>query len=367
MSQGGLMIMAGGTGGHVFPALAVAQQLQAKGVPVRWMGTQRGLEARVVPQAGIPIDWITIEGMRGSSRASLLLAPFKLLRALWQAARILMRHRPQLVLGMGGFVAGPGGLAARLLATPLVIHEQNAVAGLTNRYLAKIASRVLTGFPNVIDLPANSTWVGNPVRQDIQAGQLRESKSDGNALRVLVIGGSQGALSFNRHLPSAFAKIAEYLTVEHERGLDVWHQSGRDRHQPVEAAYANADAADLKVRVSEFVDDMAEALQWADLVVCRAGAMTIAELCAAAKPSILVPYPFSAGDHQDRNADFLVAAGGAVAVGDADLKGDALLNSIKDLINTPTALKEMAKHAGSLHKPNALDDVVAICEEWLNA
>lgn len=378
MSRGGLMIMAGGTGGHVFPALAVAQHLQSRGVTVRWMGTRRGLEARVVPAANIPIDWISIEGLRGTHRLSLVFAPFKLVRAMWQAARLLRRHKPEVVLGMGGFVAGPGGLVTRMLGLPLVIHEQNAIAGLTNRYLAKIANKVLTGFPNVPDLPLSSVWVGNPVRDGI--GQSGARKADfqptepadrgalSSQLNVLVIGGSQGAQSFNRYLPACFAQLAAQVCAPQSIRLRVWHQTGRGRSEAVQASYvACAAHADIEPRVSEFIDDMAQALAWADLVVCRAGAMTIAELCAAAIPSIVVPYPFSAGDHQEHNAHFLVDAGAAVMVSDTALAEGQLLSVFTDLLAMPARLQQMRRNAQRLHKPQALADVAAACEEFIDA
>lgn len=375
MSKGGLMIVAGGTGGHVFPALAVAKELQGKGVVVRWMGTKRGLESRVVPAADIPIDWITIEGLRGKGRLSLFLAPFKLVRAMWQAGRLIVRHKPDLVLGMGGFVAGPGGITARLLGRPLVIHEQNAVAGLTNCYLAKVASSVLTGFPDVEGLPKSSVWVGNPVRESIGTTNSTASSSsnsnNASELRVLVIGGSQGAHSFNTLLPSLFAKLATQLNSDKRISLDVWHQSGRKRDIQVKEAYAanSADTSskDFSFKVSEFIEDMAQALHWADVVVCRAGAMTIAELCAAAKPSVPVPYPFSAGDHQDKNADFLVKAGAARLLSNKQLDSDQLLNVFMELTQAPETFKQMANNAHKLHKPNALQDVVAVCEEYIHA
>ncbi len=370
MSRGGLMIMAGGTGGHVFPALAVAQNLQSKGVTVRWMGTRRGLEARVVPAADIPIDWITIEGLRSKHKLGLLVAPFKLVRAMWQAARIMLRHRPDVVLGMGGFVAGPGGLVTRLLGVPLVIHEQNAIAGLTNRYLARIATKVLTGFPNVRDLPTSSVWVGNPVRASIMASARSTQGADDRLaqLRILVVGGSQGAESFNRYLPNCFGQLLEQVLASRSLALCLWHQTGRGRAEAVQTNYAaESRLATSDVKVSEFIEDMAQALAWADLVVCRAGAMTIAELCAAAKPSIVVPYPFSAGDHQDHNAQFLVDAGAAVMVPDSALKNGQMLSVFANLLAIPSELAQMGRNAQRLHKPNALADVVAVCEEYIYA
>ena len=400
------MIMAGGTGGHVFPALAVAQRLSERGTNVRWMGTRRGLESRVVPAAGFAIDWIAIEGLRGKSRLSVLLAPIKLLRAVVQSVLILRTHKPKAVLGMGGFVAGPGGLGAWLLGIPLIVHEQNAVAGLTNRYLAKLATRVLSGFPQPLDLPADTQWVGNPVRAEFSKPATRsKSAITGSPLRVLVIGGSQGALSFNRNLPALFAECWSELVGQN--GFEVWHQTGRDRAQEVQALYALRP--ELNVRVSEFIDDMAEALAWADLLVCRAGAMTIAEICAVGRASVLVPYPHSAGDHQEINAKYLVDAGAAVMVEDSCLatfgshkaegslpaegsqsaegslpadgsssaEGSSLAEGstgavrlrevVVALLRDDTKRAAMATAARNLHRADALNTVSDICQEYVDA
>lgn len=348
-----LMVMAGGTGGHVFPALAVAQSLRKDGVEVTWLGTKKGIEAKVVPLNDIPLEWVSVEGLRGKGILSLLLAPFKLVRAMWQSARAIKRVQPDCILGMGGFVAGPGGLVARLLGCKLVVHEQNAVAGLTNRYLAKIAHRVLTGFPEVADLPADALWVGNPVRQDIQVKQL----SAGQRVNVLVLGGSQGAHSFNQKLPAVFGQLS---------GVDfaLWHQTGRDRKPAVVEKYAEQK---LDVRVTEFIDDMAEAYAWADLLVCRAGAMTIAECCAAAKPALLIPFPFSAGDHQFRNAEAMVKAGAGRLLGNQQIDQPEMLSLLQELMADKSNLQVMGRCAASLHKADATQAVAQVCQEYLHA
>jgi len=352
-----LMVMAGGTGGHVFPALAVAKLLQSSGTQVTWLGTRRGLEATVVPNNEIPIEWITVEGLRGKGFGSLLLAPFKLLRAMWQSAGAIRRVRPDCILGMGGFVAGPGGLVARMMGRPLVVHEQNAVAGLTNKYLAKIANRVLTGFPNVADLPVNAKWVGNPVRDSIVVDDQNNNSKKDDQLHVLVVGGSQGAHSFNIKLPKVFKQL------EMDR-VSIWHQSGRGRADEVSALYQEYG---VDVRVSEFIEDMAAAYRWADLLVCRAGAMTIAECCAAGKPALLVPYPFSAGDHQVINAKAMVNVGGANLVMNEEIDSPKMLDAMRGLLASHDELREMGKRANTLHKPNALADVAATCREFLDA
>jgi len=316
-----LMVMAGGTGGHVFPALAVAKELQTKGVEITWLGTRRGLEATVIPDNKIDIEWVSVEGLRGKSALSLLFAPFKLIRAMWQSAAAIRRVNPDCILGMGGFVAGPGGLVGRLMGRPLVVHEQNAVAGLTNQALSKVASTVMSGFDNVEGLPKSSKWVGNPVRESIVANAepLPTEGVIGDAhINVLIIGGSQGAHSFNQHLPSVFAKLANPK-------LHIWHQSGRDRSEQVITSYREEK---VKAKVTEFIDDMGAAYQWADVLVCRSGAMTIAECCAAAKPALLVPYPFSAGDHQIKNAQVMVDVGAGLMVMNEKITSDEMQNAL---------------------------------------
>ncbi|MEM7358572.1 MAG: undecaprenyldiphospho-muramoylpentapeptide beta-N-acetylglucosaminyltransferase [Pseudomonadota bacterium] len=356
MKQNHLMVMAGGTGGHVFPALAVACALRDKGTTITWLGTRNGLEAKVIPDNQIDIEWISVEGLRGKGALSWLLAPFKLLRAMWQSAGVIRRLNPDCVLGMGGFVAGPGGITARLLGTPLIIHEQNAVAGLTNKYLAKVASRVLTGFPSVADLPESAQWVGNPVRESIHASAVVAGDASSNALRVLVIGGSQGAHSFNQHLAGVFAK--------QQSSMEIWHQSGRGRSAAVSECYKQQG---IEAKVTEFIDDMAAAYHWADLLICRAGAMTIAECCAAAKPALLIPFPFSAGDHQVRNAETMVNVGAAKMLANEQITQPIMVETLSELMADRDALVDMGKAAHGLHKADALDSVMRACEEYLYA
>ena len=361
----GLMILAGGTGGHVFPALAVAKALAAQEVAVRWMGTEQGLEAQVVPEHGIEIDWIRVQGMRGKGLLTYLATPFRLLNAVWQAIRLLSQHRPKAVLGMGGFVAGPGGIAAFLLRIPMIIHEQNAVAGLTNRWLSPMAARVLSGFDCPAHLPARTQWVGNPVRADIeQVGQQPAPNYGADQVRCLIVGGSQGAHSLNQHMASVMAQCA--LALESQgRTLTVLHQAGRGRAQATQASYEAHPA--VNVDVVEFIENMATALKDAHLVVCRAGAMTIAELSAAGRASVLVPYPHSAGDHQDHNAHALRAAGGAVVIQNSALSAPETHQTISDLLSDPSHLDRMGRAARSNHRPDALQRVVDVCQEVLNA
>jgi len=353
MTTSRLMVMAGGTGGHVFPALAVAKALRDAGAEITWLGTKRGLESSVIPANEIAIEWVSIEGLRGKSALSLLLAPFKLIGAMWQSAGAIRRVQPDCILGMGGFVSGPGGLVARLMGRPLIVHEQNAVAGLTNNVLAKLANRVLSGFPNVEGLPKTAKWVGNPVRETIRA----EHTNTSDKINVLIIGGSQGAHSFNVKLPAAFAEL-------NNDSISIWHQSGSGRDSEVIDLYK---IQGIDAKVSEFIDDMAVAYAWADLLICRAGAMTIAECCAAAKPALLVPYPFSAGDHQEKNALAMVNVGAGKMIANNQLDQAEFSQMLSSMLSDKTALRNMGQQAYTLHKPNALKDVAAVCQEYLNA
>lgn len=356
-----ILIMAGGTGGHVFPALAVAQQLDKQGVRITWLGTQRGLEASVIPANNIDIEWLSIEGLRGKGMWQVLFAPFKLLRAMCQAFMIMRRIKPDCVLGMGGFVTGPGGLVAYLLGKPLIVHEQNAVAGLTNRYLAKLATQVLAGFPDVQGLPKRTRWVGNPVRQRIAQPHPAKTNKEKPSRHLLIIGGSQGAHSFNTLLPPILSELIELGEID---DLTIWHQTGRQRHTAVSECYAQHNQT---AKVTEFIDDMASAYAWADLLICRAGAMTIAECCAAGKPAVLIPYPFSAGDHQIANAQAMVTAGAAKMLLNEQIQLPLMRNTLIDLFANPTQLAEMGQRGLSLYKPRALSDVAQVCEAYLHA
>ena len=349
-----VMILAGGTGGHVYPALAVAQRLMRKGVPVVWMGTRRGLEARVVPQAGIPIDWLSVSGLRGKRVLTWLLAPLRLNVALSQALMILLRHKPRLVLGMGGFVAGPGGLMAFVLSKPLVIHEQNAVAGLTNRLLAPLCDRLLEGLPGAFK-SAQATLVGNPVRREIAELPAPERRIEGRPaghLRLLVLGGSLGAQALNEVVPEALKLMPE------EERPEVWHQAGPKNLQETEVGYADVR---VEGRIDAYIEDMAEAYAWADLVLCRAGALTIAELAVAGVGSILVPYPFAVDDHQTANARILSEGGAAILLQQRQLSATRLASLLKHFSRSREELMAMARAARDLAKPNAAETVAKIC------
>ncbi len=343
-----ILIMAGGTGGHVFPALAVAEQLQAQGWPVVWLGTRLGLEARVVPPTGIPVCWIRVKGLRGKGILRKLTAPFMLVWALLQAVVVLLKIRPAAVLGMGGYTTGPGGLMAWVLCRPLVIHEQNSVAGMTNRCLAPFAKRVLEAFPGSLE---NAIHTGNPVRRSIAELPFSEPDTQSRRPRLLVIGGSLGAAVLNVQVPVALAELDQQGRPE------VWHQTGECLMDEAQHAYS---AAGVEVRLDAFIDDMSIAYQWADLVLCRAGALTIAELAAVGVASILVPYPYAVDDHQTGNAHYLVDVGAAVLLPNAEVTPQTLVQELA-LLQQPQRLAVMAKCARLAALPDAAQRVAEVC------
>jgi UDP-N-acetylglucosamine--N-acetylmuramyl-(pentapeptide) pyrophosphoryl-undecaprenol N-acetylglucosamine transferase len=346
-----LVIAAGGTGGHVFPALAVAQALARQGVIVEWVGSNRGLEARVVrDQAGFPLTELTVQGLRGRGLAGLLGLPIGLMRSLIDCWRVLARVRPGLVLVFGGYVSFPVGLAARLQGRPLWVHEQNAVMGTANRWLARLAQRVLTSFPKTQHAPASAVCVGNPVREALTAlppAPVRPM-GEGQPLRLLVLGGSLGARALNQALPSVVAG----LQPTWPQGLAVWHQTGTAEEAAVREAYAAQSVVPQSLRVAAFIDDMAAAYQWADLVVCRAGASTVAELAAVGLPAVFVPLPHAIDDHQTANAQALVEAGAALLVAQTDRLADALSVSLSSL--TAQRLRSMGEATQALDARHAL-------------
>jgi UDP-N-acetylglucosamine--N-acetylmuramyl-(pentapeptide) pyrophosphoryl-undecaprenol N-acetylglucosamine transferase len=351
-----VMVMAGGTGGHVFPALAVAERLRERGAEVFWLGTRQGLEARVVPAAGIEMEWIDVHGLRGKGALGWVLAPFGLGRALAQAAGILRRRRPDVAMGLGGFASGPGGLAARLMGIPLVIHEQNAVPGLTNRWLARWASRVLEAFPGSFPARRRARETGNPVRAAIAtlAAPAQRLADRSGPPRLLVLGGSLGAQALNEILPQALSRL-----TSGQRPL-VRHQAGRGKAEVTEAQY-RADG--VEAEVCEFLDDMAAAYGWADLVVCRAGALTIAELAAAGVGAILVPYPHAADDHQSANARFLSSVGAAEQIPQSELTPQRLAERLSAMLADRPRLLAMAEAARAKARPAASETVAEACLE----
>lgn len=343
------MIMAGGTGGHVFPALAVAEALRDKGYEIVWMGAPESFEARIVPQHGYALEVVRVSGLRGKGMMKLLSAPLLLLRAVLDAFKVLSRQAPDVVLGMGGFAAGPGGFAAWVMRKPLLIHEQNATAGLTNRLLARIATRVLEAFPKTFE---NALTVGNPVRAGfagLPPPAVRLHRS--SRARVLVIGGSQGARALNELMPQALA-----LMPEAERP-EVRHQAGRT----LEVAQQSYALAGVQASVEPFITDMVAAYAWADLVVCRAGASTIAELSAAGCAALLVPFPAAVDDHQTRNGEYLVRAGAALLMQERELTPQKLATAIAGLLKDRARLLRMAQAARACAWPDATEKIAREC------
>ncbi|MGH8135449.1 MAG: undecaprenyldiphospho-muramoylpentapeptide beta-N-acetylglucosaminyltransferase [Steroidobacteraceae bacterium] len=352
-----VMIMAGGTGGHVFPALAVAGILRQRRREVVWLGTRRGIEARLVPAAGFAVEWIEVEGLRGRGLAGWLIAPLSLTRALWQARRALRRRRPGVVLGCGGFASGPGGIAAWLAGTPLVIHEQNAIVGMTNRWLARFAARIAEGFPGSFARRYRAVHVGNPIRAEIAALPPPRERFEGRAgpPQLFVFGGSQGAAALNRLLPEAIAALPRALWPR------VLHQSGARDCEVTAAAYRKLG---IQADVRAFIDDMAGAYAAADLVVSRAGALTVAELAATGVAAILVPFPAAVDDHQTRNADWLGHSGGARVIAEQGLTAERLATEISALLSAGrAALLAMAESARAVAITDAAERVATLCLE----
>lgn len=348
-----ILIMAGGTGGHVFPALACARLLVEQGYQVHWLGTRRGIEAELIPAAGITIHYIDVQGLRGKGKLGLLKAPWQLVRALGQSLRVVNELKPLCVLGAGGYVTGPGGLAAWLKRIPLVIHEQNAVVGTTNRVLARLAARRCEGFAGSFAADAKRRSTGNPVREEI--AQVPPMNWTGERRpRLLVLGGSLGALPLNTLLPQALALLND------EQRPEVWHQCGKQHLELTQAGYT---AAGVSAKVEPFIADMAAAYAWADLVVCRAGALTISELAAAGRPALLVPLPHAIDDHQTANARYLADRQAAVLLPQASLTSALLAEHLSTLFSQPETLQLMAEHARRQATPNATADVVSACME----
>jgi UDP-N-acetylglucosamine--N-acetylmuramyl-(pentapeptide) pyrophosphoryl-undecaprenol N-acetylglucosamine transferase len=354
MSTRPVLIMAGGTGGHVFPALALARLLRERSFEVVWLGTRRGLEARVVPSERIPIEWLSIGGLRGKGALTLLVAPFKLALALWQALSVMRRHRPVVVVGLGGFVTGPGGVAAWLTRRPLLIHEQNAIAGFTNRCLAHLAREVLEAFPGSFGTDVAARTIGNPVRADISAVAPPATRfvARTGAIRLLVLGGSQGATRLNTVVPFALARLSASLA------FDTRHQAGEGWLDAAQQNYANAA---VRAAVVPFIDDMAGAYAWADLVICRAGALTISEIAAAGIGAILVPFPAATDDHQSENAAYLVREGAAVLIADRELTVERLADELRRLCAGRGKLLAMAERARLLARPRAAEELAQSC------
>jgi len=346
-----IMIMAGGTGGHVFPGLAVAECLRAADWRVVWLGSRTGIEARLVPARGIEMAWMDFSGLRGKGPVALALLPLRLLRAFWNGARAILAHRPDVVLGLGGFQSFPGGMMAAFLRRPLVIHEQNSVAGLANRVLAGVADRVLTAFPGTL---SKAETIGNPVRAEFAAAQAPRVRyaSRSGALRLLVMGGSLGAKAINDVLPAAIARLPEAGRP------GILHQSGRGHREALEAAYREAG---VPADTVEFIDDVAAALAGADLVICRAGALTVAELACMGVASVLIPYPHAVDDHQTGNARYLADADAAVLLPQTELNAESLAQLLRGFARD--GLAAMAERARARGMPDATRRLAQVCME----
>ncbi|MCW8834084.1 MAG: undecaprenyldiphospho-muramoylpentapeptide beta-N-acetylglucosaminyltransferase [Colwellia sp.] len=362
--------MAGGTGGHIFPGLAVADMLKQEGWNIHWLGTSDRMEATIVPEHGYDISFINISGLRNKGILSWLKLPFKLMNSLWQGVQVMKAVKPDVVLGMGGYASGPGGLAAWLMKKPLVVHEQNAAAGLTNRLLSRIASKVCSAFPNVFGEKIAAQVVGNPLRASISEQALmvddaRTEETDKTSRNILVIGGSLGAQVLNQVVPESFAQL-----VKNEEGavpFNIWHQTGKGKQTQVVAAYNQYHFDDEQVRVTEFIKEMASAYQWADIVICRAGALTVSELAMAAKPAIFVPLPHAVDDHQTENAQYLVSRGGASLIKQSELTSDGLAKMLAGLFSETQILNTMAQAAFAAADVNATRKVAQICQQLIPA
>jgi len=355
-----VLIMAGGTGGHVFPALAVAEELKNRTVDVFWMGTEQGIESKLVPAAGFPIKYIQVQGLRGNGLLGWILAPFKLVRAVIEALRVIKQIKPDVVLGLGGFASGPGGLAAKLTAKPLVIHEQNAIPGLTNKILSHLAKKVMEGFSQSFPEKVKADWVGNPVRASIEnlAEPQQRFKDRVGPLRLLVLGGSLGARALNTFIPQALALMDE------KQRPQIKHQCGQKHIEECRQAYA---ATEVDAEITAFIDDMAVSYAWADLVICRAGALTIAEIAATGVAALLVPYPYAVDDHQTHNAAVLVNVGAAKLIQEKVLTAEMLATEIKRLNDDREQLLTMAKAARTQAKIGTASYMSDICMELAHA
>jgi UDP-N-acetylglucosamine--N-acetylmuramyl-(pentapeptide) pyrophosphoryl-undecaprenol N-acetylglucosamine transferase len=354
-----LLVMAGGTGGHVFPGLAVANMLRDQGWEIHWLGCATRMEADLVPKHNIDISYIDVEGVRGNGILRLIKAPFKLIRSVWQARAVINTFKPDVVLGMGGFASGPGGIAARLQRLPLVLHEQNAVAGLTNRYLAKVASQVMVAFDGALMAHAPKV-VGNPVRQDIiDLGRLAVKRQQ--SLNILIVGGSLGAQVLNETLPKT-------LMLLKNLNISIKHQAGKNNSANVMAAYeslSDAEHENQTVDVSDFIDDMAGAYQQADLVICRAGALTVSEVAALGLPAIFIPLPNAVDDHQTKNAKMLSDKNAAIIMAQSVMTPQTLADSVRE-ISAAGELEKMHQASESLAKTDATEQVARVIANFAN-
>ncbi len=349
-----VLIMAGGTGGHVFPGIALADELKAQGIAVVWLGTQGGMEAKWVNNAEIPLHEITIKGLRGNGLLGWLASPINVTKAWRQARKIMQQEQPNLVLGMGGFVCGPGGLAAKSLGIPLVLHEQNAIPGLTNKLLAKVAQRVMTAFPQQAIQGAHVHIMGNPVRAGLEAIETVKPR---NPCHLLVLGGSRGALALNEILPQALA------LMEPSQRPVVIHQTGEKTYQQAVQAYQQAG---VNATIVPFIDDMQGAYAHADIVLCRSGALTVSELMACARPAIMVPYPHAVDDHQTANANALVELGGGEIIQQTELTPQRLVSALNDWCQTPQKRVVASQQIRQQAPTQATEKIVAALRQLMD-
>lgn len=354
MSSPKILIMAGGTGGHIFPGLAVAAQLKEMGWEIVWLGTAERMEAQLVPKHGYPIQFINISGVRKNGLLRLLKAPLQIVKALMQAMKVIREEKPDLVLGMGGYASGPGGIAAWLCGVPLLLHEQNAAPGMTNRILARFAKKVLTAFPAVFGgiaaIEQKVELVGNPVRSDLVAELPRAVNLDA-PLNLLIIGGSLGARVLNEVVPKAVAELGF--------SVNIWHQCGKGNDEAMQGSYPELP----ELKVAPFIDDMAEVYRWADLMICRAGALTVAEVAAAGMPAIFVPLPHAVDDHQTKNALWLVENGAAKLLPQRDFNSASLAGILSELNSDRAGLAKMGELARGLAMTDATARIAALCVE----
>ena len=349
-----VVIAAGGTGGHVFPGLAVAEELLDRGFSVEWTGTELGLESRLVPVAGVKLHFFPVSGIRGKGTLQLLVAPFKVLQSVFCAVRLLRKLGPSVVLGFGGFVSGPIGLAAYLTRIPLIIHEQNAIAGTTNKLLSRISDRVLTAFPVKL---RNRNVVGNPIRKKLEELSFikqKQERGENEKINVLIVGGSRGSKALNTRLPSTLKNAGV------EEKIDIWHQSGSGRIKEAEQAYQHQK---LAAKITPFIEDMDEAMLWADFMICRAGALTVSEISLVGLPAILVPYPYAIDDHQTANAKYLESRGAALIVQESEFDGGKLEEAIISMTSSREYLNQMATLSREASARDAAKKFADICEE----
>lgn len=356
----GVLIMAGGTGGHIYPGLAVADVLRQQNIPVRWLGADGGMEALTVPKAGIELDLVAISGLRGKGLKRWVHMPLMLIRAVWQARRLLEANRPGCAISFGGYAAAPGGIAAWTKGIPLLVHEQNRIPGLTNRLLVHFSRRILQGFPGTFSEKLSPIDSGNPVRREVAALPEPKTRFAGRTgpIRVLITGGSQGASILNQVVPAALKILSSFLSFE------IHHQAGAQRVDEALEAYA-LEGVDAEVQ--PFINDMAKAYAWADLVICRSGALTVAELAAVGVASVLVPFAYAVDDHQTRNAEYLANANAAIILPQNSIDPQVLATTLKPLLSDRGLLFSMANAARQLALPDAAENVAEACSDWVGA